>query len=703
MNLSSRCSRRNSNEKLLFLLVASLVALFLVRWFRLDNDNELRELVATVTDDISASEKFIPCNGLAPNFASASYGVDRWSCSEPIVNVGYEQWSSVRNLKRFERYLTLGTYESQDFTHSGPGRYPLPPLSRFHTLSYAFADFERREGKVVVEVGTSRSFQHGSAPGCNLDDPKWWHPDNPEDWDWGAGHFTHLACTSLSKYLRKGHMFTVDLLEAHIVRSKIMTTECAQYTSYVAKSSLDFFKEYDTRKYGQIDLLYLDTGDMTPVEVTAELHLEEAKYVVERQLVKPGGLILIDDVRNLAPKQYGEPPGDTYGKAKYSIDYFLEHGFSLVKSEYQVILRNTVDDMVAAFHSKPISWTPRLKLFHISFHLGCINEIEFVGSQLNIEVDSLLWDGAGDGNDKYNINHRRAAKYWDLLKERALQADVVLTSDTTPLARIFLQNGYPGKLLIWISNRFDYAHAPPAVQVSEEESERYAGEHPEEFPTREYYNLIRKAALSSKTAIVCYTAFEHIYARTVRNVEVGRQVIRPSGHGYLHSLVVKKDGGGKVPLTVDKSTTFFIPPYHNDERTPTKCATLGIRCYRGRYAGPLDVKGFKGIIHVPYAWSNFALFEMIAQGTPYFIPSKKLLLAEEEIFWSPPFDKENLDASEWYDPTLAHVFIYFDSWEALPDVIERTDFGKQIQVLQEFSEKHKREVVERWKTVLMKL
>lgn len=94
---------------------------------------------------------------------------------------------------------------------------------------------------------------------------------------------------------------------------------------------------------------------------------------------------------------------------------------------------------------------------------------------------------------------------------------------------------------------------------------------------------------------------------------------------------------------------------------------------------------------------------MIAQGTPYFIPSKKLLLAEEEIFWSPPFDKENLDASEWYDPTLAHVFIYFDSWEALPDVIERTDFGKQIQVLQEFSEKHKRDVVERWKSVLMKL
>ena len=67
-----------------------------------------------------------------------------------------------------------------------------------------------------------------------------------------------------------------------------MTKECSAYTSYVAKSSVDFFLEFDTDRLGQIDLLYLDTGDMTPVEVTAELHLDEARVVVERKLVKPG-------------------------------------------------------------------------------------------------------------------------------------------------------------------------------------------------------------------------------------------------------------------------------------------------------------------------------------------------------------------------------------------------------------------------------
>ena len=39
------------------------------------------------------------------------------------------------------------------------------------------------------------------------------------------------------------------------------------------------------------------------------------------------------------------------------------------------------------------------------------------------------------------------------------------------------------------------------------------------------------------------------------------------------------------------------------------CTTLGIKSYCGRYNGPDDLRDFKGVIHIPYAWSNFALFE----------------------------------------------------------------------------------------------
>ena len=46
---------------------------------------------------------------------------------------------------------------------------------------------------------------------------------------------------------------------------------------------------------------------------------------------------LIDDVRNSTPKLNGEI--SDYGKAKYSIPYFIENGYETVMDEYQVILQ----------------------------------------------------------------------------------------------------------------------------------------------------------------------------------------------------------------------------------------------------------------------------------------------------------------------------------------------------------------------------
>ena len=112
-----------------------------------------------------------------------------------------------------------------------------------------------------------------------------------------------------------------------------MTEKFENNISYHISSSEDFLSNFD----GKIDLLYLDTGDMTPIEPTAELHLREAKIIVERDLLSPNGLILIDDVRNPAPKKYGEK--SDFGKAKYSIPYLVSNGFDLIMDEYQVVLK----------------------------------------------------------------------------------------------------------------------------------------------------------------------------------------------------------------------------------------------------------------------------------------------------------------------------------------------------------------------------
>ena len=103
--------------------------------------------------------------------------------------------------------------------------------------------------------------------------------------------------------------------------------------SYHRATSEDFLKSFKEK----VDLIYVDTGDMFPVEDAAKLHLREAKIIVKKDLVKKGGLILIDDVMNPIPQQKGEKSEN--GIAKYSIPYFHDNGYELLIKQYQVILR----------------------------------------------------------------------------------------------------------------------------------------------------------------------------------------------------------------------------------------------------------------------------------------------------------------------------------------------------------------------------
>jgi len=181
---------------------------------------------------------------------------------------------------------------------------------------------------IIVELGTSRSFVDGRFPGCNSNDTTFWDPAKPEKWDWSAGLFTRVFAKSFPQAI----VHTVDMCSSHIARCKHMNSDCTNIVYHVTTSE-EFLKTFDQK----IDLLYLDTGDMIPIEPTAQLHLREARLVVRRNLVKPDGIVLIDDVRNLAPKRAGEE--SDYGKAKYSIPYFKQNGYINVFDEYQVILK----------------------------------------------------------------------------------------------------------------------------------------------------------------------------------------------------------------------------------------------------------------------------------------------------------------------------------------------------------------------------
>ncbi len=233
-----------------------------------------------------------------------------------------------QKLEPFKTFLHEGTYAGADWS-----RYTVKPASRYTTFLQAFNHFANHSGKVIVELGTSHSFVHGGLEGCDSDDIRYWNPNKSEDWDWGAGFFTRMAAESLAHL--NPTIYTIDQQALAIKRCRIMTDSFQSIIQYRRTSSENFLRTCDLVQ--KIDLLYLDTGYVWPAEPTAQLQLREAKVVVERNLIAPNGIILIDDVQNQTPLKFGDHTKN--GKARYSIPYLLANGFELIADEYQVILR----------------------------------------------------------------------------------------------------------------------------------------------------------------------------------------------------------------------------------------------------------------------------------------------------------------------------------------------------------------------------
>jgi hypothetical protein len=230
-------------------------------------------------------------------------------------------------LDQYKEFLIQGTYDGQNWS-----KFSRLPFSRYDTFKMAFEHFIHHDGRVVVELGTTRSFVHGGLEGCNSSDVKYWAPTKPQNWDWGAGCFTRVVGECLAHLNPEIH--TVDLAESHIDRCKIITMPFSEHITYHVCSSLDFLALMPPHS---IDLIYLDTGDVWPIEPTAELQLHEAEIIVNHDLLRENGILLIDDVRNQTPKKFGE--ASDLGKSKYSIPYLLENGFEIIADEYQVILK----------------------------------------------------------------------------------------------------------------------------------------------------------------------------------------------------------------------------------------------------------------------------------------------------------------------------------------------------------------------------
>jgi hypothetical protein len=215
-----------------------------------------------------------------------------------------------------------------------------------------------------------------------------------------------------------------------------------------------------------------------------------------------------------------------------------------------------------------------MKILHITFHEGCKKVIESVCRSLGHELETQFADW------NYSIGASRACELWNKHNEYYRQFDLIITSDTAPLSRIFLQSGYTGKLLVWVCNRFDYCD-----EVSRDC----------EFPDEMYFGLIKEAIRRKKNVkIRSYTEFEHVYANCKYQINWPFEpILKP----YIFDEITRPENfQSLIPENINKADTFFIPNYHNDILLKQVCEDMKITHYRGKYAGVYDLIDFKAFI-----------------------------------------------------------------------------------------------------------
>ena len=335
-----------------------------------------------------------------------------------------------------------------------------------------------------------------------------------------------------------------------------------------------------------------------------------------------------------------------------------------------------------------------LKVLHISFHKGCIREFEAISRSLELDLTSWLipelpshfLDPQSTGHVLYNVGHDRAKRIWDKHKRTFNTFDVIVVSDTAPLSRIFLQNNFQKGLLIWISDRFDYCDQETLDC---------------QFPDKEYYDLFNTAKCRPNVTVVANSPFEHFYAK-LKGVDTGPLVIKPC------ASFIEEPSDRKIPASVKKSETFFLPCYHNETifmNLQEKCQKLRINCYMGPFTSPRELEEFKGIIHLPYSWSTIAFFVNSELKLPYFVPSKQFLLKlqKQGNYWHQNeaflFKERRFDLSEWYSSENQSIITYFDSWKDLKKKIAKVKTNELSRKIAKFSFAHKQEMLLRWKLV----
>lgn len=322
-----------------------------------------------------------------------------------------------------------------------------------------------------------------------------------------------------------------------------------------------------------------------------------------------------------------------------------------------------------------------MKILHITFHDGTKLNIENVCRDLGY-FDQLTTEKS---KSSYYISEEEANIIWNINKNRWKEYDICIFTDTSMLARPFLQNmeDHEMKIIIYVTNRFNWG-------LKEKEKEFYelykrTSEHP-----RVYYNADNH--------------FDRFYTMLYGVFFYSKDIIR------CHPKIVEP----KEPL----HSSFFI--YHRGtdiKHYQEKLDEINIEYDifgegHKRFRDLEHIAEYRGIIHLPYQTNVQSLFENLGYCNIYFIPSKRLLTKwiknEDWYYWEEknkfhrmnikPYDMtlKSIELSEWYQPENEEYFVYFEDWVDLKIKIQLLNFEEKKKKIYMKIQESNQKSLEQW-------
>lgn len=335
------------------------------------------------------------------------------------------------------------------------------------------------------------------------------------------------------------------------------------------------------------------------------------------------------------------------------------------------------------------------KVLHLSHHYGCMKDHQYVCNELGLDLTNKLsiWNQIIE-RDHYVISKDYANAVWEAEKDYFNTFDYVITSDTAPLSRIFLQNinEFKGQLIVWVCNRFNYDMQGDS----------------------DYHSLFSQAVGMDNVRVIPYTEFERVWAKHF-GVNIIEEVVRPIGYSIDAPLSEEEDlkliGFGGDYGDELKGGDVLVSRYHNDtifqdtvKLFDSYDLVADVCKYRG-YSGLVELaKKYQVYFILPEQYSKLAAFEMMGIGLPVILPSEDFIfkLSRQSNYWfGSGLYKDTVSICEWYNEYFDKFAIYIDDFSEIPEAFNTVISHKEqiCAIMAECSQAHKEKTLQQWRKI----